>query len=109
MDREEILSISRREHNNQDLAELELSVQAGNIAGRVGTCVCCLVSLVFHRATGALLLSPWIIYFSILGTHYLVKYRKGARRSDLPLAILYFVMCAVAAVFFILRVMEIKG
>ena len=109
MNRDEILSISRREHNNQDLAELELSVQAGNIAGRVGTCVCCLVSLVFHLATDTLLLSPWIIYFSILGTHYLVKYRKGARRSDLPLAVLYFVMCLIAAVFFILRLMEARG
>jgi len=105
MNREDILRISREEHKNQDLPDLELSAQAGNIAGRVGACVCCLVSLICHRATGLLLLSPWIIYFSILGTHYFVKYRKGARRSDLPLAVLYFIMGLIAAVFFILRLL----
>ena len=36
MEKEDILEISRREHQNRDLAELEASVQAGNLAGRVG-------------------------------------------------------------------------
>ena len=43
MEKEDILEISRREHQNRDLAELEASVQAGNLAGRVGAGVCCLV------------------------------------------------------------------
>ena len=44
MEKEDILEISRREHQNRDLAELEASVQAGNLAGRVGAGVCGLVS-----------------------------------------------------------------
>ena len=50
MEKEDILEISRREHQNRDLAELEASVQAGNLAGRVGAGVCCLVSALFVRA-----------------------------------------------------------
>ena len=65
MDKEEILEISRRENQNRDLAELEAASQAGNIAGRVGAGVCCLISVIFHRFTGTLLYSPWVIYFSI--------------------------------------------
>lgn len=77
MEKEDILEISRREHQNRDLAELEASVQAGNLAGRVGAGVCCLVSALFVRAVHTVLLGPWVIYFSILGTHALVKFLKA--------------------------------
>ena len=63
MEKEEILAISRRENKNRDLAEAATAQQAGNIAGRVGACVCCLVSVVFVWATGTMLYSPWVIYF----------------------------------------------
>ena len=56
MEKEEILAISRRENKNRDLAEAATAQQAGNIAGRVGACVCCLVSVVFVWATGTMLL-----------------------------------------------------
>ena len=64
MEKEDILEISRREHQNRDLAELEASVQAGNLAGRVGAGVCCLVSALFVRAVHTVLLGPWVISFS---------------------------------------------
>lgn len=82
MEKEDILEISRREHQNRDLAELEASVQAGNLAGRVGAGVCCLVSALFVRAVHTVLLGPWVIYFSILGTHALVKFLKLKRKTD---------------------------
>ncbi len=109
MNREEILEISRKEHQNKDFAELEITSQAGNMAGRVGACVCCLVSIIFHRFTNILLYSPWIIYFSILGTHYMVKFNRVRRKSDLFLCVVYFAMCLLATVFFILRLVEVRG
>ena len=36
MNKEKILESSRRENKNRDLAEMEVTAQAGNIAGRVG-------------------------------------------------------------------------
>ena len=91
MEKEDILEISRREHQNRDLAELEASVQAGNLAG---------------RAVHTVLLGPWVIYFSILGTHALVKFLKLKRKTDLVLTVLYLVMFLLFLVFFIRRLME---
>lgn len=109
MNKDEILEISRRENGRKDLADLAVTEQAGHMAGRVGACVCCLISVMVHYLTDALLYSPWIIYFSILGTHYAVKFGKIKRRSDLFLCVVYFAMCLLAFAFFVLRLAEVKG
>lgn len=109
MNKDEILESSRKENRNKDLVELEITSQAGNIAGRVGAFVCCLVSIIFHRFTNVILCSPWIIYFSILGTHYVVRFKQVRRKSDLFLCVVYWAMCLLATVFFILRLVEVRG
>lgn len=109
MEKEEILAISRRENKNRDLAEAATAQQAGNIAGRVGACVCCLVSVVFVWATGTMLYSPWVIYFSILGMHSLVIYRKKKRKTELTLTILYFAMFLLFLVLFAVRLVGVRG
>lgn len=109
MEKEEILAISRRENKNRDLAEAATAQQAGNIAGRVGACVCCLVSVIFVWATGTMLYSPWVIYFSILGTHSLVIYRKKKRKTELTLTILYFAMFLLFLVLFAVRLVGVRG
>ena len=106
MKKEEILAASRRENKNRDLAEMETARQAGNIAGRVGAGVCCLVSVIFVWVTETMLYSPWIIYFSILGTHSLVTYRKGKRKTELTLTILYFSMFLL---FLVVRLIGVEG
>ena len=109
MEKEEILAISRRENKNRDLAEAATAQQAGNIAGRIGACVCCLVSVVFVWATGTMLYSPWVIYFSILGTHSLVIYRKKKGKTELTLTILYFAMFLLFLVLFAVRLVGVRG
>ena len=94
---------------HRDLAEAATAQQAGNIAGRVGAGVCCLVSVVFVWATGTMLYSPWVIYFSILGTHSLVTYRKKKRNTDLTLTILYFAMFLLFLVLFAVRLVGVRG
>jgi len=89
MNKEKILENSRRENKNRDLAEMEVTAQAGNIAGRVGA-------------------AAWVVYFSILTTHTLVKYARLKRKTDLILAILYLAMCLTFLAFFILRLVEVK-
>ena len=73
MEKEDILAISRRENKNRDLAEAEMSAQAGSIASRIGAGTCCFVSVLFVWAANTMLFSPWIIYFSILGKIYQSK------------------------------------
>ena len=109
MEKEEILAISRQENKNRDLAEMETARQAGNIAGRVGAGVCCLVSVIFVWVTETMLYSPWIIYFSILGTHSLLIYRKQKRKTDRTLTILYFSMFLLFLVLFVVRLVGVRG
>ena len=109
MEKDDILAISRRENQNRDLAEMETTAQAGSIASRVGAGVCCLVSVIFVWATNTLLYSPWIIYFSILGTHYLVKFVKMKRKTDLMITVLYFAMFLLCVILFLLRFAEVGG
>ena len=101
--------ISRKEHQNRDLAELDAAVQAGSLAARIGAGMCCLVSVLFVRAVHMIPLGPWVIYFSILGTHALVKFLKMKRKTDLVLTVLYFVMFLLFLVFFIQRLTETAG
>ena len=108
MDKEKILESSRKENKNRDLVELEVAARAGHIAGRVGAAVCVLLSLVVRLLTGSYLLSPWVVYFSILTTHTLVKYARLKRKTDLILGILYLAMCLTFLAFFILRLVEVK-
>lgn len=61
-EKEEILEMSRRENGRRDLAELETAAQAGNIAGRVGAGLCCLLSAVIVRTAGVMPVSPWVIF-----------------------------------------------
>ena len=93
MEKEEILAISRRENKNRDLAEAATAQQAGNIAGRVGACVCCLVSVVFVWATGTMLYS------------HLFQHSRHAQSGDIPKKekengayTHYFVFCHVSPV-----------
>ena len=44
MKKDEILNASRKEHQNKDLAEMEVLYLAGSHASRVGAFVCCLLS-----------------------------------------------------------------
>ena len=45
MKKDDILNASRKEHQNKDLAEIEVVYHAGSHASRVGALVCCLLSL----------------------------------------------------------------
>ena len=109
MKKEEILEMSRRENGRRDLAELETAAQAGNIAGRVGAGLCCLLSAVIVRTAGVMPVSPWVIFFGIFGTHYLVKFVRLKRKGDLTLTVLYLAMFVLCLVLLALRLAEVRG
>ena len=109
MNKEKILESSRKENKNRDLVELEVAARAGHIAGRVGAAVCVVLSLVVRLLTDSYLLSPWIIYFSIIATHSLVKYVKLRRKTDLVLSFVYLAVCLSFLVLFVLRLVEVNG
>ena len=106
MKKEEILNASRKEHRNKDLAEMEVVYQAGSHASRVGALVCCLLSLLSSVLAHTKIYSPWVIYFSILATQWLVRFIKMKRKSDLVLTITFLILSILAFVGFIYRILE---
>ncbi|WP_459129618.1 DUF6442 family protein [Guggenheimella bovis] len=106
MNKEEILSRSRKELQNSDLVEMQISYQAGNIAGRVGATMCVLISVIARSLTGEYLVSPWIIYFSILGTNWLVRFLKLKKKTDLLLSIVFI---ALAIILFVVQMKQLMG
>ena len=108
MKKEEILNASRKEHQNKDLAEIEVVYHAGSYASRVGAFVCCLLSLLSSMLAHTMIYSPWVIYFSILATQWLVRFIKMKRKSDLVLSVLFFILAILAFVGFVCRLLEVR-
>ena len=94
MKKDEILNASRKEHQNKDLAEMEVLYLAGSHASRVGAFVCCLLSLLSSMLAHTKIYSPWVICFSIFATQWLVRFIKMKRKSDLLLTIMFFIRTA---------------
>ena len=92
MKKDDILNASRKEHKNKDLAEL----------------VCCLLSLLSSMLAHTMIYSPWVIYFSILSTQWLVRFIKMKRKSDLVLTILFLILSVLAFAGFIRRLLEVR-
>lgn len=107
MNKEEVLKASRKENKNKDLAELEIMYQAGSHASRAGALMCCLISILSSMIANIVLYSPWVIYFSIIGTHWLVRFIKLKRKSDLILALLFLLISILALIGFIHRLLGV--
>ena len=86
---------------------MEVIYQAGSHASRVGALVCCLISLLSSLLAHIMLYSPWIIYFSMISTQWLVRFIKMKRKSDLVVAILFLCLTVLALVGFIRRLLEV--
>ena len=86
MNREEILEKSRRENKGTD--EMELIV---------------LNSALQVSFTDSMSYESWMIYFSILGTLFTVKYIKLHKRHELLLAILFSGLFVFFTVLFVRR------
>ncbi len=108
MNKEAILSASRKENKNKDLVELEVAYFSGSHASRVGALVCCLISLLSSTIARVMIYSPWIIYFSIVGTQWLVRFLKLKRKSDLLLATMFLLLAIMALAGFVGRLLEVK-
>ena len=108
MKKDDILKASRKEHKNKDLTEIEVMYHAGSHAGRVGALVCCLLSLLSSMLAHTMIYSPWVIYFSILSTRWLVRFIKMKRKSDLVLTVLFLILSVLAFAGFIRRLLEVR-
>ena len=109
MKKDDILNASRKEHQNKDLAEIEVVYHAGSYASRVGAFVCCLLSLLSSMLAHTMIYSPWVIYFSILTTQWFVRFIEMERKSDLALSIIFLILSILAFAGFVRRLLEVRG
>ena len=109
MKKDDILNASRKEHQNKDLAEIEVVYHAGSYASRVGAFVCYLLSLLSSMLAHTMIYSPWVIYFSILTTQWFVRFIEMKRKSDLALSIIFLILSILAFAGFVRRLLEVRG
>jgi hypothetical protein len=102
MEKEEILEKSRNENKGSDERELSVLASSGKTAAQVGMLACCLAALLQVIFNHHVSFESWMIYFSILGTIFTVKYLKLRRRHELLLAILYDGLFVFFAVLFVI-------
>lgn len=107
MNKEEILSASRKENGDKDLVELEVAKRAGHYALRVGATVCCVLSLLSLWIADTFIYSPWVIYFSLLATNWFVRHRQMKTRSDYVLSITFLSLALAALAEFVARLIEV--
>ncbi len=109
MNKDDILKASRKENKNKDLAELEIMRHAGSISGSVGVMVCFMISLLSSILADVTLFSPWMIYFSIVGTNWLVRAIKTKTKSNWVIAVMFLVLAVLALIGFVVRLLEYKA
>lgn len=103
MNKEEILQKSRIENKNMDEREAYVLAAAGKLASQIGMLVCCVVAVTQVAITGTISFESWMIYFSILGTLFTVKYVKLRQKHELWIAILYIALFVLFTVLFVIR------
>jgi hypothetical protein len=103
MKKEEILEKSRNENKGSDELELSVLASSGKLAAQIGMLVCCLVAVLQVIFKNTINFESWMIYFSILGTMFTMKYLKLRRRHELLLAILYDGLFVFFTVLFVIR------
>ena len=87
---------------------MEVIYKANAYAARVGALMCCVLSLLSSVLARTMIYSPWVIYFSIITTQWLVRYIKIKHKSDLALAAIFFVLAALSLAGFIGRLLEAR-
>ena len=103
MNGEEILEKSRQENKGTDEMELIVLNSAGKPAAQTVMLVCCAVAVLQVAFTDSMIYESWMIYFSILGTLFTVKFIKLHKKHELLLAVLFSASFVFFTVLFVHR------
>ncbi|MDY4066444.1 DUF6442 family protein [Bullifex sp.] len=106
MNKEEILSKSKKDNKGVDEMELYVLSTAGKIASKVGLLVCCFVAVLQAVLTHNVSFECWMIYFSILAATFIVKYIKLHRKHELLVASIYSILFLLFTVLFIINLLR---
>ena len=79
--------------------------KASRIAAQVGMLLCCFVAVMEVAVTGQVSMESWLIYFGILSTLFLIKYRLMKKRHELFLSIFYTALFLMFLVLFLWKLL----
>ena len=96
MDKDKILELSRNE--NKDLFENEIINVGWSVAATAGLICCCILSTIQIVVTSSVRFELWVVYFVMLTSKEIVKYKRNKEIGSMFLIIFYFVL----SVFFII-------
>lgn len=109
MNREEILRASRKENNNQDLAEQDIQKQGGYWSSITATLAFAMVSLMASMKAGVYLYAPAFIYFSMITTQWTVRYLRQRKKTDLAVAAVLGLIAVLSLIQFTVRLYGVNG
>ncbi len=103
MKKDEILEKSRKENKGVDEVEQFTFAYAGKYAILIGMFVCCLVAFLKLIFTGENSNEIWIVFLSLLGSIFTIKYVKFHRIHELLFAILFDGLFVFYFILFVIR------
>ena len=89
MDREEILAKSRKDYKKNDEYLLDALTKAGKISSQVGLLVTAIIVAGDQFVFNTYNFGAQAIYFAIMGTMILVRYKYIREKKDLVLGIIF--------------------
>ncbi|WP_073998294.1 DUF6442 family protein [Anaerococcus urinomassiliensis] len=89
MDREEILAKSRKDYEKNDEYLLDALTKAGKISSQVGLIVTAIIVAGDQFVFNTYNYGAQAIYFAIMGTMILVRYKYIREKKDLVLGIIF--------------------
>lgn len=90
MTREEVLNKARKQNNNREFENrgLAKSLAMGNIVGLIALTLITFVNYLKYQKVN---IDGFIIFFSIMGTAYLLAYKTSDKKSDLLIGIAFLI------------------
>ena len=107
MNREEILTQSRRENQRGDEMAKQTFTKAGQLACAVGGLMCTLIIVLETFFAEEYNLGIWAIYLSMTATMLLAKYKSFKKKSELAAGLILLVLAVVFLVADVVRLSKV--
>lgn len=109
MNKDEILEMSRKENNNQDVYEKEVIKEGGN-AGSIAAAILATVFFIMQIfLDGGMNYGLYAVVFSIPAASFTVKALRLKKKHEVVMAVIYILMTLLASTAHIMNLFEAYG
>lgn len=106
MNKEEVLSRSRKENKDGDEREMQIMANASKVGMAVGGILSVILAIVssFSDEANLIGITAWAIYFSMIGSNDIYQYIKTKKRKNLIGGIITIIACIASLVSLIILI-----